>query len=106
MPAAGYATIVRHRRRAGVDLRPGLGDLVEREDGGVAQGQFRTEASLSVRPVAASRCRILPSPNRVSEGQRVGTGAAGIGRGAAIAERQRRRATCNRHDIVQTAASA
>ena len=39
--------------------------------------------------------------HRVAEGQRIGAGAAGIGRGAAVVERQRRRAAGNRHRLAQ-----
>ncbi len=42
-----------------------------------------------------------PAADRVAEGQRVGAGAAGIGRGAAIVERQRRGAARNRHRLAQ-----
>ena len=44
---------------------------------------------------------VLAGPNRVAEGQRIGAGAAGIGRGAAIVERQRRGAAGNRHRLAQ-----
>ena len=43
--------------------------------------------------------RVLSGTDRIAEGQRAGAGAAGIGRGAAIIERQRRRATGDRHGL-------
>ena len=42
-----------------------------------------------------------PAANRVAEGQRIAAGAAGIGRGAAVVERQRRGAARNRHRLAQ-----
>ncbi len=47
-----------------------------------------------------------PAADRVAEGQRIGAGAAGIGRGAAVVERQRRGAARNRHRLAQVDASA
>ena len=44
---------------------------------------------------------VLPGRHRVAEGQRVAAGAAGIGGGAAVVERQRRRAARDRHRLAQ-----
>ena len=44
---------------------------------------------------------VLPGADGVAEGQRIGAGAAGIGGGAAVVERQRRRAAGDRHRFVQ-----
>ena len=44
---------------------------------------------------------VLAGPHRVAEGQRIGAGAAGVGRGAAVVERQRRGAARHRHRLAQ-----
>ena len=44
---------------------------------------------------------VLAGRHRVAEGQRIAAGAAGIGRGAAVVERQRRGAARNRHRLAQ-----
>ena len=54
------------------------------------------------RRVLIDRCycevrRVLPGADRIAEGQRAGAGAAAIGGGAAVIERQRRRAAGYRH---------
>ena len=41
-----------------------------------------------------------PAPTGVAEGQRIAAGAAGVARGAAIVERQRRHAARNRHHFA------
>ena len=63
-------------------------------------------AVLDGRPVEIERRsppgrRCSARRHRVAEGQRIGAGAAGIGRGAAVVERQRRRAAGNRHRLAQ-----
>ena len=45
--------------------------------------------------------RVLSGRHRVAEGQRIGAGAAAIGRGAAVVEGQRRRAARHRHRLAQ-----
>ena len=49
--------------------------------------------------VTASASGVLARRHRVAEGQRIGARAAGIGRGAAVIERQRRRAG-DRHRLA------
>ena len=44
---------------------------------------------------------VLPGRHRVAEGQRARARAAGVGRGAAVVERQGRRAARHRHCLVQ-----
>ena len=55
--------------------------------------------SLPIDRCHRQRRGILPGRHRVAEGQRIGAGAAGIGRGAAVVERQRRRAA-DRHRLA------
>ena len=42
-----------------------------------------------------------PAADGVAEGQRIGAGAADVGGGAAVVERQRRRAARHRHRLAQ-----
>ena len=44
--------------------------------------------------------RVLPGGNRIAEGQRRAARTAGVGRGTAVVERQRRRATGHRHRLA------
>ena len=60
-----------------------------------------TVAALRLTAVTARSAVFWPAADRVAEGQRIGAGAAGIGRGAAVVERQRRRAAGNRHRLAQ-----
>ena len=60
-----------------------------------------TVAPLRLTAVTARSAVFWPAANRVAEGQRVGAGAAGIGRRAAVVERQRRRAARDRHRLAQ-----
>ena len=82
----------RHRRRRGVDLqRAGrvghrAGRLAALPAPSVTVAPFRLTA-VTVRSAV-----FWPAADRVAEGQRAGAGAAGIGRRAAVVERQRRRA--------------
>ena len=57
-------------------------------------------APLRLTAVAARRGGVLAGAHGVAEGQRIAAGAAGIGRGAAIVERQRRRAARHRHRLA------
>ena len=57
-------------------------------------------APLRLNAVTARCGGVLASSQRVAEGQRIGAGAADIGGGAAIVERQRRRAAGNRHRLA------
>ncbi len=77
---------------------------------GVSQHSVRLAAlpapSCDGRAVEVDRCHrqrrgVLAGRHRVAEGQRIGAGAARIGRGAAIIERQRRGAARNRHCLAQ-----
>ena len=94
---------LRHRRYVGdrgVDLRAGLGQAGERQAGGVA-GAVSDGCRVEVDRGHRQGGGVLPGRDRVAEGQRHGAGAAGIGRGAAIVERQRRRAARHRHRLAQ-----
>ena len=91
----------RHRRRRGVDLQ-GAGRVGHRagEIGGIAgavRDGRRTEIDRRHRQVGG----VLPGRHRVAEGQRARSRAACIGRGAAVVERQRRRAARDRHRLAQ-----
>ena len=76
----------RHRGRGGVDddARKRLRQVrrAQRVAGQVGDG--------AGDPRHRQAGRILPGPHRVAEGQRIGAGAAGVRRGAAVVERQRR----------------
>ena len=63
-------------------------------------------AELRLTAVAVQIGRVLPGRHRVAKGQRIGAGAAGIGRRGAVVERQRRRAAGNRHRLAHGQASA
>ena len=58
-------------------------------------------AELRLTAVAVRRGGVLPGGDGVAEGQRRGAGAAGVGRGAAIVERQRRRAARHRDRFAE-----
>ena len=78
---------------------PRLGQARQREAGGVAS------TVLDGRGAEIDRRHrqtggVLAGPDRVAEGQRVGTVAAGIGRRAAVVERQGRGAARNRHRLA------
>ena len=89
-----------HRRRRGVDLqRPGR--IADR----TSEAGRRPRPVLDGRRVQVDRGHrqvggVLAGRHRVAEGQRIGAGSAGIGRRAAVVERQRRRAAGNRHRLV------
>ena len=91
----------RHRRRRGVDLqRAGRVGHRTGEIGGIAGAVLDgrgAEIDRRHRQVGG----VLAGRHRVAEGQRIGAGAAGIGRGAAVVERQRRGAAGNRHRLAQ-----
>ena len=60
-----------------------------------------TVAPLALTAVTARSAVFWPAADRVAEGQRAGAGAAAIGRGAAVVERQRRRAAAtDRHRLA------
>ena len=77
---------------AGLVTAPGE---VSRGAGAVRDGG-RVEVDRGDRQVGG----VLAGRNRVAEGQRIGAGAAGIGRGAAVVESQRRRTARNRHRLA------
>ena len=58
-------------------------------------------AELRLTAVAARRRGVLSGADGVAEGQRIGAGAADIGGGAAVVERQRRGAAGHRHRLAQ-----
>ena len=89
-------------RRRGVDLQPaGRVGHRARQIGGIAGAVLDRRAVPRLTAVTARSSGVLPAANRVAEGQRIGAGAAGIGRGAAVVERQRRGAAGNRHRLAQ-----
>ena len=81
----------RRRRRSGIDLRAALGQAGQRQVGGIA-GPVGDGRGIEIDRGGGQGGRVLPGADGVAEGQRVGAGAAAIGRGAAVVERQRRRA--------------
>ena len=82
----------RHRRRRGVDLQLPAGLVTAPVR--LAALPAASVMVAELRLIASHRQvgRVLPGRHRVAEGQRVAARAAGIGRGAAVVERQRRRA--------------
>ena len=86
----------RDRRRRGADLQAGGVRHGTGQDCGVAGAVGDGRAVGRLTRSDRQRRGVLPGRHRVAEGQRIGAGAADIGRGAAVVERQRRRAR-NRH---------
>ena len=85
----------------GVDLqRAGRVGHRAGEIGGIA-GAVRDGRPVEIERRHRQVGGVLRRRHRVAEGQRIGAGAAGIGGGAAVVERQRRRAAGNRHRLAQ-----
>ena len=99
-PVAGVSVKRRDGRRRGVDLRAALGQAGEREIGGIA-GAVLMVAELRLTAVAARLGGVLPGAHGVAEGQRIAAGAARIGGGAAVVERQRRGAARDRDRLAE-----
>ena len=90
----------RDGRCCGVDLRAALGEAGEREVGGIA-GAVGDGCGVEIDGGGGERGGVLSGGHGVAEGERIGAGAAGIGGGAAVVERERRRAAGNRHRLAQ-----
>ena len=104
---AGIEVAVRRRlgqrrdgRRDGIDLRSALGQAGEREIGGVA-GAVSDRRRIEIDGGGGKRRGVLPGAYGVAEGECIGAGTAAIGGGAAVVERQRRGAACDRHRFVE-----
>ena len=87
-------------RRYGVDLRAALGQAGEREIGGIT-GAVGDGRRVEIDGGGGEGRGVLPGADGVAEGERIGAGAAAVGGGAAVVERQRRHATCHRHRFAQ-----
>src|SRR5260221_176788 len=74
----------RHRRRRGVDLQE-TGRVAHRtRNAGIITARTPDRRAIPVERGDRKIVGVLPSANRVAEGQRVATGATGVARGAAI----------------------
>ena len=90
---------VDHRRR-GIDLRAALGQATERRVDSIA-GTVGDGRGIEIDCGRCESRRVLSGADNVAEGEGVAARAAGIGRGAAIIEGERRRAARNRHRLAQ-----
>ena len=99
VPVNGVVCDNRRGRRRGVDLRAALGQAGERQIGGIA-GTVGDGGGVEIDRGRRQPGRVLPGAHGVAEGQRRAAGTAAIGRGAAIVERQRRRAARHRHRLA------
>ena len=99
-PLAGRLGQRRDGRRYGVDLRAALGQTGEREIGGIAGAVFDGRG-IEIDGGGGQARGVLPSADGVAEGERIAAGAARIGGGAAIVERQRRGAAGDRDRLIE-----
>src|SRR5260221_551772 len=76
----------RHRRRRGVDLQETGRVRSEHHKAGLKSHSDVVRGLLLDKRSDRKIVGVLPSANRVAEGQRVATGATGVARGAAIVE--------------------
>ena len=72
----------------------------ERQVGGIA-GAVGDGRRIEIDRGGGEAGRVLAGADGIAEGQRTGAGAAGIGRGAAVVEGQRRGAAGHRHRLAQ-----
>ena len=88
-------------RRGGVDLRAALGQAGQRQAGGVAGAVGDRDAGRQVERGGGEGGRVLAGRHGGIEGQRIGARAAGVGRGSAVVEGQRRRSARDRHRFAE-----
>ena len=89
-----------HRRRVVSICRVPVGLIAAPERSALLPAASLTVAPFRLNGRHRKVAGVLAGANRVAEGQRVAAGAAGVGRGAAIVERQRRHAARNRHHFA------
>ena len=90
---------VDHRCR-GIDLRAALGQATERRVDSIA-GAIGDGRGIEIDRGRCESRRVLAGADNVAEGEGVAARAAGIGRGAAIVECERRRAAGNGDRLAQ-----
>src|SRR5512137_370894 len=74
----------RHRRRRGVDLQDAARVAYRARNDGVVTGRVADRGAIQVERRDRKVAGVLPSANRVAEGQRIAAGAAGVAGGPAI----------------------
>ena len=79
----------RRSGRGGVDLRAVLSEAGEREVGGIARA-VGDRSTVEIDRGGCECAGVLPGADGVAESQRIGSGAAGVGRGAGVVEGDRR----------------